>query len=128
MYGRRTHGRHQYREAVGSLLYLSTVTKPDIAYAVRAVSQHCESPKKVYWNAVKRIFKYVKGTSDYGIWFPKGNNKVKLEAYNDADFAGDKSTRKTTTRFLVKFGEVPIVWGPQKQSPVSISYYRIRIP
>lgn len=53
--------------------------------------------KKVHWNAVKQILKCVKGTSDYGILFPKGESNVKLEAYSDANFAGDKATRKSTT-------------------------------
>lgn len=110
-----------YREAVGSLLYLATVTRPDIAYAVHAVSQYCESPKKVHWHAIKRILKYIKGTSDYGLWFPYSKNKIKLEAYSDADFAGDKTTRKSTTGFFIKFGKIPIVWGSQKQTSVSMS-------
>lgn len=63
-----------YKEVVGSLLYLATVTRPDIAFAVNAVSQYAESPKKIHWNAIKRILKYVKGTIDYGILF-KGSVK-----------------------------------------------------
>lgn len=56
-----------YKEAVGSLLYLATITKPDIAYAVNAVSQHAESPTKQHWNAVKRIIKYIKGIINYTV-------------------------------------------------------------
>lgn len=109
-----------YKEAVGSLLFLTTVSRPDIAFAVNAVSQHAESPKKVHWNAVKRILKYVKGTADQGITFGK-NNSMKLIAYSDADFAGDKTTRKSTTGFVIQLGEAPIVWGSQKQKMVSTS-------
>lgn len=58
-----------YKEAVGSLLFLATVPRPDIAFAVNVVSQYCESSKKMHWNAIKRILKYVKGTLDYGISF-----------------------------------------------------------
>ena len=43
-----------YREAVGSLLYLVTISRPDIAYAVSQVAKFCEKPGKVHWNAVKR--------------------------------------------------------------------------
>ena len=51
-----------YKEAVGSLLYLALVTRPDIAYSVHAVSQYAESLKKIHWNAIKRILKYILST------------------------------------------------------------------
>jgi len=56
-----------YRQAVGSLMYLMTATRPDIAYAVSIVSENLEKPKESDWLAVKRIFKYLKGTSGYGL-------------------------------------------------------------
>ena len=58
-----------YREAVGSLMFLAMVTRPDIAFSVGVVSRHCEKPTKIHWNAVKRIFKYLKGTIDFGLVF-----------------------------------------------------------
>lgn len=105
-----------YKEAVGSLLCLAMVTRPDIAYAVSAVSQHAESPSKEYWNAVKRIIKYIKG-----IKFESSKENLTLTAFSDADFAGDKETRKSTSGFVIKLGNAPVVWGSQKQRCVALS-------
>lgn len=79
-----------YKEAIGSLLFLATVTRPDIAYALNAASQYAESPRKVHWNAVKRILKYLKGTITYGIVYSA--KAPVLTVYSDADFAGDRTT------------------------------------
>lgn len=110
-----------YKEAVGSLLFLATVTRPDIAYSVSAVSQYAEAPRKLHWNAVKRILKYVKGTVTHGIWFPGEHEKIRINAYSDADFAGDKRTRKSTSGFIVKVADATVVWGSQKQKSVALS-------
>lgn len=110
-----------YKEAVGSLLYLAMVTRPDIAYAVHPVSQYAESPKKAHWNALKRILKYIKGTVDFGIRFVRVGDSLKLVAYSDADFAGDKDTRRSTSGFILKVGETPVVWGAHKQNLVALS-------
>ncbi|KFD66793.1 LOW QUALITY PROTEIN: hypothetical protein M514_20937, partial [Trichuris suis] len=58
-----------YRSAVGSLMYLAIATRPDIAFAVSTASQKLESPTKADWEAVKRIFKYLRGTTDFGILY-----------------------------------------------------------
>ncbi|KMQ86178.1 integrase core domain protein [Lasius niger] len=110
-----------YKEAVGSLLYLAMVTRPDIAYAVKAVNQYAKSPNKQHWNAVKRIIKYIKGTIDYGIKFKRTESNLSLVAFSDADFAGDKQTRKSTSGLVIKLGDAPIVWSSQKQRSVALS-------
>ena len=65
-----------YRSAVGSLLYASIRTRPDIASAVRAVAKFSSNPGKKHWTAVKRIFRYLKGTSSYGISFSRGGSPL----------------------------------------------------
>lgn len=56
-----------YREAVGSLMYLSVATRPDISFAVGVVSRYLEKPSPIHVNAVKRFLKYILGTMDHGI-------------------------------------------------------------
>lgn len=113
-----------YREAIGRLLFLSMVTRPDISLAVGAASQFCEKPKKVHWNAVKRIFKYILGTTDYGLWFkaPPANEATwSISAFSDSDYAGDETTRKSTTGYIIFLGDSVITWGSRKQNVVALS-------
>ena len=61
-----------FQSAVGSLLYLSFATRPDITFAVNNVAKFCAKPNKQHWTAVKRIFRYLKGTQHYGLLYKKG--------------------------------------------------------
>lgn len=76
-----------FREAIGSLMYLATGTRPDIMFAVSYLSQALNQPTKREWDKVKRVFKYLKGTLERGILFDAKGNKGVLVAYSDADFA-----------------------------------------
>ena len=73
-----------YQSAVGSLLYLSIVTRPDITYAVSNVAKFCAKPMKQHWVAVKRIFRYLKGTQKYGLLYSK--NDSNCVGFSDADW------------------------------------------
>lgn len=107
-----------YREAVGSLMFLAVISRPDISYAVSRVSQYLENPKTIHWNAVKKILKYLQGTVEYGLFYqPEGN----LEGYSDADFAGDTQDRKSTSGYVFQFCGTAISWASQKQRLVVLS-------
>lgn len=108
-----------YRRAVGSLLYASTMTRIDIAYAVNVVSRYMSDPKVDDWTAVKRILRYLQGTPQHGLYFSGGCTK-ELEAYCDANFV-DPDSGKSTSGYLVTYGGTPISWKSQKQSMVVIS-------
>ena len=68
-----------YREAVGSLIYLASKTRLDIAHAVQQVAQFCDNPGKLHWQAMKYIFRYLKGTSNHGLEFD--SNSTDLHAF-----------------------------------------------
>lgn len=70
-----------YQQAIGSLMYLSVATRPDITYAVNKASQYLEKPSKANWNNVKRILKYLKGTTSYGLYFDSRNIFFQLESF-----------------------------------------------
>ena len=72
-----------YRSIIGSLLYLTT-SRPDIAFSVGECARFQATPKESYVTAVKRIIRYVNGTSDYGIWYSRDSNDC-LDRYSDAD-------------------------------------------
>uniref|UniRef100_A0A6V7JQC5 Reverse transcriptase Ty1/copia-type domain-containing protein n=1 Tax=Bracon brevicornis TaxID=1563983 RepID=A0A6V7JQC5_9HYME len=82
-----------YREAVGCLQFLSLMTRPDINFAVNAVSKYSVNSTKVHWNTVKRILKYLNGTMDYGIKLRGRHNQLGREAFSDADFAEGMKSR-----------------------------------
>ncbi|UYV60351.1 hypothetical protein LAZ67_1000907 [Cordylochernes scorpioides] len=88
-----------YRQIIGSLMYLVTGTRPDIAYAVSRVSQFMNSPGPSHWTVVKKIFGYLKATKNIGICFGGSSCTTSLIGFSDADFAGDLDTRKSTTGY-----------------------------
>lgn len=92
-----------YRQAVGSLMYLVTSTRPDIAYAVSLAAENLETSKISHWLAVKRIFKYLKGTIDNGLLYKANNEQKQLETFSDADFTGDYETRRSRTGVVCKY-------------------------
>ena len=109
-----------YREAVGSLMYLAVNTRPDIAYTVSLVSQSLDKPTQRHWGMVKRIFRYLKGTVKYGLTYKCGDVSG-LEAYCDADFAGDLTTRKSRTGVVCLYNGTAVSWFSQRQKSVSLS-------
>ncbi len=76
-----------YQQAVGSLQYASVGTRMDITYAVGRLSQHLIDPTIRHWNAVLRVFRYLRGTTDYSLVFKLGSEDARLEEFTDADYA-----------------------------------------
>lgn len=96
-----------FREAVGSLLFLATVSRPDIAFSVNSVSKFLNNYSAEHCYAVKRIIRYVSGTIEYGIMYSRiiESDKIDLIGYSDADFAGDNETRRSTTGYINFYDE-----------------------
>ena len=109
-----------YQSAVGSLLYLSNWTRPDITYAVSNVSRFCTNPTQQHWTAVKRIMRYLKGTSNHGLIYSKKYSKSCV-GFSDADWAGDVNDRKSTSGYLFKISGAPVSWRSKKQACVALS-------
>ena len=83
----------------------------DIAFTVGYVSRFMEDPREDHWVVVKRLLRYVKGTVDQGIIFPKnGGSRLQLTVFSDADMAGDIDRRWNTSGVLVFLGSAPISW------------------
>ncbi len=85
-------------------------TRSDISFAVGQVAQFARQPGRPHWNAVKRIFSYLKGTATFGICFG-GVNDGLLKAFSDADFAGDLDTRRSTTGYILLLNGGPVARG-----------------
>lgn len=110
-----------YRQAVGALMYLMTGTRPDIAYAVGVISRTLENPNSSDVIRVKRIFRYLKGTLNYGITYKPGHKEGIIEAYSDADHGGDETTGRSTTGVVCLYAGGAVSWLSQRQSSVAIS-------
>jgi hypothetical protein len=108
-----------YQEAVGSLIYLMTGTRPDIAYSVGVVSRYMHKPTKVHWLMVKRILRYLKGTADFGI--VSADNTLALTGYADANWGSDLETRRSTTGYLFMVHGSLVSWCSKRQATVALS-------
>ena len=105
-----------YREVVGSLMYAMVYTRPDIAFALGRLSQYNQDPTELHAQGLKRLMRYLRSTIKNRISFgPKGN----LVVYSDADWASDKSDRKSITASIGLIGGGPVFWGSKKQTGVA---------
>ena len=108
-----------YQSAVGALLFLSTRTRGDICFAVGNVAKYCSNPTLTHWTAVKRIFRYLKGTINFGLCY--SSSTLPCIGYSDADFAGDQNDRKSTSGYCFMFGNGAISWRSTKQTCCALS-------
>lgn len=108
-----------FKELVGSLLYLVTCTRPDIAHAVSLASRTA-NPTTTHWKRLKRILRYLQGTRDVGIHF-RWEKNPQLVGYSDADYANDEETRRSNTGWVIMFTNGPIAWRCQRQPIVTLS-------
>ncbi|GJV09897.1 retrovirus-related pol polyprotein from transposon TNT 1-94 [Tanacetum coccineum] len=109
----------KYRGMIGSLLYL-TASRPDIMFSVCLCARFQEDPKTSHLEAVKRIFRYVKGTMHLGLWYPKGSG-IETIVYADSDHAGDYVDRKSTSGICTFMGCCLTSWFSKKQTALAIS-------
>ncbi|GJX73011.1 putative ribonuclease H-like domain-containing protein [Tanacetum coccineum] len=110
---------HLYRSMIGSLMYL-TASRPDIMFAVFACSRFQVTPKTSYLNAVKRIFRYLKGKPKLGLWYPRVS-LFYLEAYSDSDYAGANLDRKSIIGGCQFLGRRLISWQCKKHTIMATS-------
>lgn len=110
----------KYREAVGSLMYVMLGSRPDIAFAVGMLSRYLESPGPDHVYGVKKVIRYLKGTSDYALTLG-GKGEIKALGYVDSDFAGDLKTRRSTTGYCFCIGNGMVIWKSQRQICVTLS-------
>ena len=84
------------QSAVGNLMYLAVSTRPDIAYAVNNLARFNSNPQKEHWTALKRVLRYLKGTTNHGMLYKQERGS----GYSDAYWAGDHSDRKSTSGYI----------------------------
>ena len=109
----------RYQRLVGRLIYLSH-TRPDISYAVSVVSQFMHAPSEEHMEAVYWILRYLKSTLGKGLLFSK-NGISNIEGYTDSDWAGDQTTRRSTSCYFTFVEGNLVTWKSKKQKVVARS-------
>ena len=108
-----------YSNAIESLMYAMMCTCPDICYAVRLVSRFQSNLGIKHWMSVKRILRYLKGTTDYVLCYQ--GRDFQLIGYTDADWGGDLDQRKSTFGYAFLLNDCAISWGSKKQNCITLS-------
>jgi hypothetical protein len=112
-----------YRSMIGSLLYV-TASRSDFKQVDGMVARFEATPKEIHVEAVKRIFRYLKGTIDLGLWYPS-KDSFTLKAYSDVYWEGSVDDRKSTTGGAFFLGESLVAWISKKQSSISLSIIEV---
>ncbi|CAO1621463.1 unnamed protein product [Parajaminaea phylloscopi] len=115
---------HDYLSKIGSLLWLSGLTRPDIHQSVTRMARHAHCPTEQHFEALKKIFRYIKGTMDLGLCFdpdPQLCRPYPLLAFSDANFAEASDSRKSTTGMVMMLGRNCILWMSKLQSIIAHS-------
>ncbi|MBW0533619.1 hypothetical protein O181_073334 [Austropuccinia psidii MF-1] len=111
----------QFQQAIGSLNYLAHHTRPDVLFTVNQLSKHSTKPSQPHWNALKHLFRYLKGTKDKCLVYRQQSIKEALTGWADADYANDNEDRKSITGYVILAFSNPICWLSKKQSVVAQS-------
>jgi hypothetical protein len=110
-----------YVGAVGALMYLAIVTRPDISYAVGVLCRFMANPGPEHWKVAKHLLRYVAGTIDFCLLYKLDPNVPHLfRTYSDADLAGNVDTGRSTTGYVVKMGTGTVSWSSKLQSIVAL--------
>ena len=106
-----------YQSVIESLLYAALITRPDIIYAVATLGRYASNPNSEHILAIKKIFRYLKGTLNYGIKYLKNSeNSEYLVGFSDSDFAGEKTEYKSTSDYIFYLVNGPISYQSKLQS------------
>ncbi|GKB97873.1 retrovirus-related pol polyprotein from transposon TNT 1-94 [Tanacetum coccineum] len=108
-----------YRGMIGTLLYL-TASRPDLQFAICMCARYQARPTEKHLHAVKRIFRYLRGTVNRGLWYPK-DSSIALTTFADANHAGCQDTRRSTSGSMQFLGDRLVSWSSKRQKSAAIS-------
>ncbi|KAF5393028.1 hypothetical protein D9757_001100 [Collybiopsis confluens] len=111
-----------YRGILGCCWWGASSTRPDIVYACAVLSTVQNAPKQVHWDLLIKLCRYIFFTVRYGIIYRPGTiSRIKLIGYVDADWAGDKSTRKSMSGYIFLVNGSPVAWSSKRQDSIALS-------
>ncbi|GKC31970.1 retrovirus-related pol polyprotein from transposon TNT 1-94 [Tanacetum coccineum] len=108
-----------YRGMIGTILYL-TASRTDLQFAICMCARYQARPTEKHLHAVKRIFRYLRGTVNQGLWYPK-DSLIALTAFADADYAGCQDTHRSTSGSMQFLGDRLVSWSSKRQKSAAIS-------
>ncbi|KAJ0843621.1 putative RNA-directed DNA polymerase [Helianthus annuus] len=109
----------EYSRIIGSLMYLMTCTRPDLAYAVSRLSRYTSNPCADHWKAITRVLRYIRYTRDYGLHYTR--QPAVIEGYTDANWISDNKDSKSTSGYVFTLGGAAIAWKSSKQTVIARS-------
>lgn len=110
-----------YKNMLGSLQFGSYITRPDITYAISNTGTYQANPNHEHCNALRKIFKYLRGAPDYGITYGSPEPNMVLHAFCDADYGNDKDDRHSRSGWIIFLNHGPVAWGSHKQDCLATS-------
>ena len=119
---------HSYRELVGSLLYISTTSRPDISFAVSRLTKHVQDYDKTHWRAALHVLAYLSSTKDQVLCFRHSavlqNKQVRIRCWTDSSWADCKDTSQSSMGLLVYLGDSLIIWRSKSHKNLVLSTAR----
>ena len=109
-----------YLNAIGALMYLANCTRPDIAFSVNLLARYSSTPTKRHWNEIKHILRYLRGTSDMGVYYSK-ESKSQLIGYADAGYLSDSHKARSQMGYVFTYSGTTISWRSVKQTMLATS-------
>ena len=100
-------------------MYALTCTRVDLAYSVSKLAQYASNSSAQHWAALKKLWKYVKGTLQLGLIY--SGEKLILQAFSDSNQTEDKTTRRSTSGYVFKIAGSPIFWSSKRQRTIALS-------
>jgi hypothetical protein len=116
-----------YRAVIGALLYLSTMTRPDLCLSIGILAKHVSSPKEAHVRMANRVLGYVKSNPSIGIFYEASDGCLigsllnYMDFYSDSDYAGDLDTRRSRTGIHITFAGAAIHWRSKQHATISLS-------
>jgi reverse transcriptase-like protein len=114
----------RYQSAVGGIMFLTTQTRPDIAFVTSVLSRFLTKPQEAHQKALQHLFRYLRGTTNLGIKYTQGTStKLSLQGFTDSDHGGSVVTegRRSTSGYIFHINDCPISWTSNRQTTVATS-------
>ena len=114
-----------FRSLLGGLNYACTCSRPDISFAVSSLASHCVDPRKMHWQALVDLLRYISDTKDIAITYGgpliPGSSVNQVQLFADADFSRNPDIKKSRSGFVIFLNGGAIAWKSKLQTRIAMS-------